>query len=174
MQRGESTLIQIDMTFFASVLNFLLLVALLTFFLYRPIRKFMMDRQDRIKQSLEEAARNRAESAKMKQEYEARLAQASREAQEIIEKAVVQGERAQTEILEAARKEAKAILEQARAEAARERQVAFEALLDDIVDLVVATASAVTAKKVNLADDEAVVKRLIEEGWLSGAGEREL
>ncbi|MGE5594359.1 MAG: F0F1 ATP synthase subunit B, partial [Betaproteobacteria bacterium] len=138
-------MIQIDMTFFASVLNFLLLVALLTFFLYRPIRKFMMDRQDRIKQSLEEATRNRAESAKMKQEYEARLAQASREAQEIIEKAVVQGERAQTEILEAARKEAKAILEHARAEAARERQAAFEALLDDIVDLVVATASAVTA-----------------------------
>ena len=167
-------MIQIDMTFFASILNFLLLTALLTFFLYRPVRKFMMDRQDRIKRSLEEAAQSRAESAKMKQEYEARLAQASREAQDIIEKAVVQGERAQAEILDAARKEAKAILEQARAEAARERQVAFEALRDDIVDLVISTASVVAGKKVDSADDEAIVKRLVEEGWLSDAEEREL
>jgi len=167
-------LIQIDMTFFASILNFLLLTALLTFFLYRPVRKFMMDRQDRIKRSLEEAAQSRAESAKMKQEYEARLAQVSREAQDIIEKAVVQGERAQAEILDAARKEAKAILEQARAEAARERQVAFEALRDEIVDLVISTARVVTGKKVDSADDEAIVKRLLEEGWLSDAGEREL
>jgi len=162
------------MTFFASILNFLLLTALLTFFLYRPVRKFMMDRQDRIKRSLEEAAQSRAESAKMKQEYEARLAQVSREAQDIIEKAVVQGERAQAEILDAARKEAKAILEQARAEAARERQVAFEALRDEIVDLVISTARVVTGKKVDSADDEAIVKRLLEEGWLSDAGEREL
>ncbi|MDI6637580.1 MAG: F0F1 ATP synthase subunit B [Bacillota bacterium] len=167
-------MIQIDMTFFASILNFLLLTALLTFFLYRPVRRFMMDRRDRIKRSLEEAAQSRAESAKMKQEYEARLAQASREAQDIIEKAVVQGERAQAEILDAARKEAKAILEQARAEAARERQVAFEALRDDIVDLVIATAGVVAGKKVDSADDEAIVKRLLEEGWLSDAGEREL
>lgn len=162
------------MTFFASILNFLLLTALLTFFLYRPVRKFMMDRRDRIKRSLQEAAQSRAQSAKMKQEYEARLAQASREAQDIIEKAVVQGERAQAEILDAARKEAKAILEQARAEAARERQVAFEALRDDIVDLVIATAGVVAGKKVDSADDEAIVKRLLEEGWLSDAGEREL
>ena len=162
------------MTFFASILNFLLLTALLTFFLYKPVRKFMMDRQDRIKRSLEQAAQSRAESAKMKQEYEARLAQASREAQDIIEKAVVQGERAQAEILDAARKEAKAILEQARAEAARERQVAFEALRDDIVDLVISTAGVVAGKKVDSADDEAIVKRLLEEGWLSDAGEREL
>lgn len=167
-------MIQIDMTFFASILNFLLLTALLTFFLYRPVRKFMMDRRDRIKRSLEEAAQSRAESAKMKQEYEARLAQASREAQDIIEKAVVQGERAQAEILDAARKEAKAILEQARAEAARERQVAFEALRDDIVDLVIATAGVVAGRKVDSTDDEAIVKRLLEEGWLSDAGEREL
>lgn len=167
-------MIQIDMTFFASVLNFLLLTALLTFFLYRPVRKFMMDRQDRIKRSLDEAAQSRAESAKMKQEYEARLAQASREAQDIIEKAVVQGERAQAEILDAARKEAKAVLEQARAEAARERQVAFEALREDIVDLVISTAGVVAGKKVDSADDEAIVKRLLEEGWLSDAGERGL
>ncbi len=162
------------MTFFASILNFLLLTALLTFFLYRPVRKFMMDRQDRIKRSLDEAAQSRAESAKMKQEYEARLAQASREAQDIIEKAVVQGERAQAEILDAARKEAKAVLEQARAEAARERQVAFEALREDIVDLVISTAGVVAGKKVDSADDEAIVKRLLEEGWLSDAGERGL
>lgn len=167
-------MIQIDMTFFASILNFLLLTVLLTFFLYKPVRKFMLDRQDRIKRSLEEAAQSRAESAKMKQDYEARLAQASREAQDIIEKAVVQGERVQAEILDAARKEAKAILEQARAEAARERQVAFEALRDDIVDLVISTASVVAGKKVDSADDEAIVKRLVEEGWLSDAGEREL
>jgi len=167
-------LIQIDMTFFASILNFLLLTALLTFFLYKPVRKFMTDRQERIKRSLEEAAQSRAESAKMKQEYEARLAQASREAQDIIEKAVVQGERAQAEILDAARREAKAILEQARAEAARERQVAFEALRDEIVDLVISAVSVVTGKKVDSADDETIVKRLVEEGWLSDAGEREL
>ncbi|MDI7246417.1 MAG: F0F1 ATP synthase subunit B [Bacillota bacterium] len=166
-------MIQIDMTFFASILNFLLLTALLTFFLYRPVRKFMMDRQDRIKRSLEEAARDRAESAKMKQEYEARLAQASCEAQDIIEKAVVQGERSQAEILDAARKEAKTILEQARSEAARERQAAFEALRDDIVNLVISTATVVTGKNIGPADDEAAVKSLLEEGWLGSAGERE-
>ncbi len=167
-------MIQIDMTFFASILNFLLLTALLTFFLYRPIRKFMADRQDRIKRSLEEAAQSRTDTANMKEEYEARLAQASREAQDIIEKAVVQGERSQAEILEAARKEAKTILEQARAEARRERQAAFEALRDDIVGLVISAATAVAGKNTDSADDEAMVRRLIEEGWLSSVGEREV
>jgi F-type H+-transporting ATPase subunit b len=162
------------MTFFASVINFLLLTALLTFFLYRPVRKFMMERQERIRRSLEEAAQSRAEAARMKQEYESRLAQARSEAQDIIEKAMVQGERAQAEILDAARKEAQAILERARIEAARERQAAFEALRDDIVDLVISTASAVVGRRIGSSDDEALARRVLDEGWLAIVGERRL
>lgn len=166
-------MIEIDMTFVASIINFLLLTVLLTFFLYRPVRKFMVDRQERIRQALEEAARNRAESAKMRQEYEARLAQASREAIDIIEKATVQGERAATEILGGARKDAKALLEQASIEASRERGAAFEAMRDQIVDLVISVAAKVTERNIGSAEDEAMIMRLIEEGRLVGMGERE-
>ncbi len=166
-------MIQIDMTFVASMVNFLLLATLLTFFLYRPVRRFMADRQERIGQALEEAARDRAESARARREYEARLAQANQEAMSVIEDATVQAEKAAAELLDQARKEARNLLDQAAAEAKRERAAAFEAMRDQVVDLAISIAGKVAERHIGSSDDEAIVRRLIQEGGLAGMGERE-
>lgn len=166
-------MIEINTTFFASIVNFVLLTALLTFFLYRPVRKFMAGRQERIRGTLEQASLSQADGAKMKQEYETRLAQARREAIDIVEKATVHGERVAAEILDKARMGAKALLEQAKTEARRDRAAAFEAMRDHIVDLVISIASRVTEKNVGSPDDESMILRLIEEGQLADERERE-
>ncbi len=166
-------MIQIDMTFLASVVNFILLTALLTFLLYRPIRRFMADRDERIRQAIEAAARARTESEALKGEYEARLSQATREAATIIEKATQQAEKAASDIIQQAQREATALIDRAKVEAVRERTAAFERLREDLVALVIAVSAKVAAESADSVGDEAIVRRLLEQGRLASLGEYE-
>lgn len=164
-------MVSLDFTFVASIVNFLLLVGLLVVFLYRPIRRFMREREEKIRNDLLAAEEARKEAEKLKAEYDAHLTQARQEVHDIIERAVKQGEEAENEIIQSAHEESRRILERANQQAAALQEEAWMKLQDDIVRLVLLATSKVAGEKINPEVDEKLVAEFIEQALNGKAGD---
>lgn len=149
------------------IINFSLLLILLYFILYKPMLRMMDQRSQRIKESLEQAERMRAETARAEEQVREQIEAARREGQNIISQAVQVGERIKEEARAEARKEAEALISRARAEIEREREEALEALRKEFADLAIRAAE----KVVRQALDRQAHRKLIEE-VLEEAGRR--
>lgn len=66
-------------TFFVEIVNFVILIWLLTRFLYRPVMRTLAAREQRIKDDLARAQEAQTKAAELTQRYEARLAEWERE-----------------------------------------------------------------------------------------------
>ena len=73
--------------FVLHLINILVLFVLVRTLVYKPVRKFMLAREERIKTQLDGAAAAKAEAEEMKAQYEADIADAEREKAEIVSKA---------------------------------------------------------------------------------------
>ncbi len=111
-----------------AIVNFLILVAVLTKFLYKPIIKMMDDRQKSIDTALDEAQKAKEAVAGTEERIAAQLAEARNEADAILEKARAKAEQSKTEILA----EARSAAEQMRSDAAKEIQQEKEQALADL------------------------------------------
>lgn len=69
-------------TFVLEIINFLVLVWILKRFLYRPVLAALKQRQDKIEQKLDEAARLKAEGTDLEQQYQGRMQDWEREKQQ--------------------------------------------------------------------------------------------
>ncbi len=112
----------INLGFFISQLvNFTLLVALLTVLLYKPILRMLNERKERIARSLADVDAAREAAARAQQDYDKKMVEAQRTAQEIIAKASQASEEVAAEIRAEAQREAESIRRKAREDAAQER-----------------------------------------------------
>ena len=135
-------MVELNGTLLISILNFIILVAVLAHFCYKPVLKVMDDRRNKIRNDLDSAARSSAEAAKLKSDLEAELANAQVAAQGIVDKAVKQ---AQAQI-----DEAHAAIEREKVQAAkqieRERKDALEDLKTQVAALSCDIASKIISK----------------------------
>jgi len=152
-------MISLDMTFLASVINFLLLTGLLTVVLYKPIQGFMKRRNEEIRANLAKAEEQRALALRLKEEYEAKVASIGKEAHDALEAAIREGEQAREEIITKAQEEAKRIIERAQAEALRER----DRILGELGDELVTACVGAVAKVIGMSLDVGLQKRLLQE-----------
>ena len=139
------------------------LLFLLHRFAWGPILAAMEARETTIQSSLDEAAEQNAEAAKLLEEHRQQLADARRQAGEVLADAKAAGERVRKEIEEKARVEGQGIVERARHEIHRERDAALETLRKESVDLALAAASRLLGEKLDQAKD-----RVLVEGYLEG------
>ena len=80
-------MVNIDATIIAQVLNFIILLAILAKFCYKPLLKVMDDRRNRIINNLDSAEQTRLEAEELKKQYAQQLADARAEATAIVDKA---------------------------------------------------------------------------------------
>jgi len=121
-------LVDLNATLIAQIINFLILVAILSKVAYKPLMKALADRQARIADSLETADQERSAAEQLKREYMEQLAQARVQAQAIVDKATKLAEETKEEIMQEARTEHARLLKEAREEIAREQQRAIAEL----------------------------------------------
>jgi F-type H+-transporting ATPase subunit b len=145
-------------SFICQLINFLILLGLLTFFGYRPIRRMLDERANRIKQSMEQAEATQQEYERARVEVDKRIARARDEGQSIVGQAEQAGERIKEEARQEARAEAQAIVERTRAEMERER----DRLIHELRQEFVATALLAAEKVIGETLDETTHRRLIE------------
>lgn len=129
---------QIDWwTLALQTINFLVVVWLLSRFLYRPVRRMIEEREAADRMSSEDAAKKARKAEQARAEYEAKRAELDEayRKREAELQAVLEKER--DEALAAARKEADEMTAGARERIARERRAALEALQAQIAELAV-------------------------------------
>jgi F-type H+-transporting ATPase subunit b len=140
-------------------INFLILLFLLSKFLYRPIVGMLDERSRRIQESLEAAERAQADVARADREREELLATTRREIGEMMAQAQGAAERIQSEARTTAQQEAQRIVETARQEADAERAQAMAELRREVASLAVSAAERVISRSL---DDQAH-RQLVEE-----------
>jgi F-type H+-transporting ATPase subunit b len=148
-------------TFIFTILNFLALFWLLKKLLFKPVTEYMENRSRTIKDSLEEAMKERDEALRLKEQYESRLKNASADAGRIISEAKKQAEIEYKTIVSSAEKEAQAIINEARKSAEEERAKLMKELQAQVADLVISAAERIIEENMNTERNRRLVERFI-------------
>lgn len=141
------------------IINFVLLLVLLYFIGYRPIRKMLDERSKRIKEGIDQAELAKEAATRAEEEVQRRLDEARKDGQLILAQAAEMGERLKAEAREEARREAEALIVRARAEIGMERDEAIDRLRQEFADLAILAAE----KVINETLDKERHRRLIQE-----------
>lgn len=135
---------------------------------YKPVKKFMTARSERVAGAEEEANRRAAEAAAQKEEYEQKLAALETDKQQAVRESEEAARAAAQKILAAAQEKADSIVNGAQKKGQEAYDKRLEAGQDEIIDLSVDISSKLLAR--NISDDDN--RRLAEEFLASLKGER--
>lgn len=144
------------------LLNFFVLMGLLTYLLYKPVRKVMAERSAGIERALNEAALAREEAESMRQTFESEIAQAKETSQRIIEEATKHGQKIKDELVAEARKESARIVERAQAEVQHEVGKAMAMLKEHVLELTISSAAMVIGREINPATHRQLISDTLE------------
>ncbi len=107
----EPGIINLNVTLLIQAVNFLILIALLSRFLFTPLRKFLADRAEGIEKALAEAKVAREAAAKAQEEHRAQIVATQREAAALRDQAQREVEAERQRLLKASRDEAQRLVD---------------------------------------------------------------
>ena len=146
-----------------TVVNLLLFFVLLRIFLFKPVLKVMNEREQKIKDDLDNAQTAREESEELKAQYESELAGVQDEADEIRKAAKKSADREKAEIIAGAHAEADRLISDAQKTIERDRQEAIESAQNEIAGLAVLAAARVVSKNLDEDSDRAYAEQFLSE-----------
>ncbi|MDP2712839.1 MAG: F0F1 ATP synthase subunit B [Solirubrobacteraceae bacterium] len=157
---GGSFLVQPDVGLMLwTVVAFAIAAFLLQKFAFPPIAAALDRRQNMIEESIESAARTRAEADEVLAEYRERLAAAREQAEAIIARARKAAETTEQETIAQAKQRREELLEQTKRDIAAETRRAIQDIRNEVADLTILATEKITRK--TLGEDDQ--RRLVEE-----------
>lgn len=150
------------------LINFLILMGVLTRFLYKPFLTMLAARKQSIKDALDNAElTNRRADEKMEQ-YSKRISKVEEESREIIRTAKIKADAQARDIIEDARKEAGDIIAKAEKTIEKEKEKAMEEMKQEIAVLAVMAAEKIVEREIQRAGQEAIVEEVIRQARSTG------
>ena len=150
------------------LINFLILMGVLTRFLYKPFLNLLAARNQYIKDALDNAElTNRRADEKMEQ-YSKRISKVEEESREIIRTAKIKADAQARDIIEDARKEAGDIIAKAEKTIEKEKEKAMEEMKQEIAVLAVMAAEKIVEREIQRAGQEAIVEEVIRQARSTG------
>ncbi len=146
---------------FWQIISFVLLAILLIRFLKKPVLSFLGQRQEQIKNSLEQAARKENESQAKLEAWEKKIRALSEEIADLHKRISQEGEMERKRIVEHALEEGDRIRKQASIVAGQEVKKAREALKKEMVDLSLEFAEKTLREVTDSKDQERLLKDFI-------------
>jgi F-type H+-transporting ATPase subunit b len=154
-------LIGLDWTFVFVLVTFVILYFILKRFFFDKIHDFMQAREQKVIDSFDNAAAVNVQAEERLLEYSKKLESAEFERRDILKEAKTKADlRAQTIISEANDRAAE-IVRQAEAEIERERQIAVEAMRDQVAVLAVLAAEKIIEKQLDEKEQLHLVDEII-------------
>lgn len=150
-------------SFIGQLINFLILLGLLTLFGYKPIRRMLDERSNRIKQSMEQAEATKKEYENARIEVEKQISKGRDEGQSIVGQAAQAGERIKEEARQEARKEAQAIVDRTREELERDRDKIVDELRKEFVDTAILAAEKVISETLDKEKHRSLIEKTLKE-----------
>lgn len=155
-------------TILLHMLNTAMLLAALYYLLYKPVRKFLRAREDKVAGQLDNAAENQKQAAELLDERQKQLNGAASEVASLIKTGEAQGKARADAVVAAAQSDARQIADKAKTQVRIMEQNAQQELYEDAAKLSVQIASMVLEREVTIEDH----KRLLQE-FLEKAGKSE-
>lgn len=137
------------------------MIAFLSWLLYKPVLKFLKNRSERIANQIQSAKEGLEQSEVLKAEYEEKLKNIGKERDEILEAARKQAKAREASIIEAAKAEADAILKRAAADLELEQQKVKDEMKVQLVEISSLMASRFVAKNMDKATEDALLNQVI-------------
>ena len=143
--------------------NLIVLTVGLYFLLFRPVKKMIKQRQEKVKKIEKENADLSDEVKKMKSSSEKVLSDAKKEAAAIHESAVKVANQKADDFVAEARERAKTLVEQTQREMDEERSKLRSDIERQIADVSVAVAEKVIEKQITPEDNKALIEKCLDE-----------
>ena len=142
----------------------LVVMILVIFFVaYKPVKKMLQKRADHIEQNIREAEEAKAEALKNSTESEERIIASKKEAAEIIAAAKETAENNRKEMVEATQLEINKMKEMAEEDIARSKEEAKEEIRQEMVSVALEASKEVLKREVNEKDNARLVMDFIKD-----------
>ena len=154
----NNPLIQPDPGLFIwTIVTFLVLLALLAKFAWRPLLQALESRQERIRKSLEDAERARQELERLQQESAKIMRQARIEAESIVTQTRADAERLREELKQKAKDEADNILRNAQQQIQLQTRQAIQQIRPEVADIAVLLTSKLLERNIAKEDNARLI-----------------
>jgi F-type H+-transporting ATPase subunit b len=155
----DNPLVQVDPGLYIwAIVTFLVLLALLTKFAWKPLLLALEARQHTIQQALDDAEKAKRELERLNRESEQIIRQARVEADQIITMSRGDAERLREELRQKARAEAEGIVKTAERQIQLETARAIQQIRHEAADLSVAIASKLIRRNLTKEDNEKLIE----------------
>ena len=145
------------------LLNTLIIFFVAKKFLFAPVMKIIVTRQEEIDGMYAQAGSAREQAQKLQSEYEEKLSQAAATSERLVKEATVRAQGREEEIIREANARAEAILAKATADIAQEKKKALNDAKDEISVIALAIAGKVVGRELDAQDQSNLVDSFIEE-----------
>ncbi|MGN0507163.1 MAG: F0F1 ATP synthase subunit B [Lachnospiraceae bacterium] len=132
---------------------------IMSYLLFNPARELMKKRQDKIREEMDTAAKEKADAIEMKKEYTAKISRADKDVDEILSAGRKKALARENEIVNEAKAEAARVMERAEKEIELEKGKVRDEIKQEMIDV----AQAMAGKIISASIDEETQARLIDE-----------
>ena len=146
-----------------TIITFVLVLTVLRLTAWKPLLAALKVREEAIRSSLVQAAEARKEAERLMEENRRQLAQAEEQAQRVMREGREMGERLKAELLEKASASARHLVDQAKEEIHREKEVALVQLRAEVADLAIAAAGKIIDANLDTPTQRKLVDAAIKE-----------
>ena len=164
----NNPLVQVDPGLFIwTILTFLVLLALLAKFAWKPLLLALESRQESIRKSLDDADQAKNELLRLQHESTEIIQNARFNAESIIAQSRSDAERVREDLKQKAKEEAEAILRNAQQQIQLQTRQALQEIRHEVADMAVMIASKVLERNVSKEDNDRLIAEALEQMQLS-------
>ncbi|MFQ5839177.1 MAG: F0F1 ATP synthase subunit B [Candidatus Methylomirabilales bacterium] len=159
-------IINLDFSLVLQGINFLILLAILYKFLFKPLQSFMAGRAQGIKQSLEQAEEARRQAARAMEEYQRQLQATRQETAQLRERMEREIAEERQRLMARSQEESQKLVAQAKADIEQQVKRAKAEIQGEVVNLALLAAEKLVSQTLREEDHRRLVERSIQD--LSG------
>ncbi len=144
----------------AQAINFLIIMSVLAYFVYKPVLRTIDARSERIRKAMEEAKAIEDQKKELEVFRQQQLTKIDQQAGIILEKAKQEAERMRHEILETAKKETDQMMQKAQKQLTDERSRVFHEVQDTVSQMIIRMTEKILEREFTPKDQERLLKDL--------------
>ena len=153
------------------MISVLVMFTLLSYLLFNPVRDFLKKRQDKIRDDIDTAKKDKEAAAALKEDYDGKIREIEKEAEAILSEARKKALQNEAKIIDEAREGAARIIERANRQIELEKKAAADDMKKEMIQVAALMAQKIVARSVDAKLQDSLVDETLKEigdkTWLS-------
>ena len=146
-----------------TAISVFVLFLLASYLLFNHARELLKKRQDKIKDDIDTANKDKEDAAALKADYDAKIKDIQKESEEILSEARKKAKANEAQIIAEAKEEANRIIKNAENEALLEKQRAYDEMKQEMISIASLMAGKVVAQSIDTTIQESLIEETLKE-----------